>query len=89
MRRVRRALAVTLLGLAGLHGCETTEQQVRPPKPQEEFRAPPEDDMRYTKPMEYPKETMDQDMLIKKARDAAKGPPKGPGMGMPGRPGGY
>jgi hypothetical protein len=87
MRRVRVALAVALLGLAGPGGCETTDQQVRPPKPAEEFRAPPEDDLRYSKPMEYPKELMDQDMLIKKARDAAKAAP-GANMRMPGRPGG-
>jgi hypothetical protein len=89
MQRVRGVFAVTLLGLVGLWGCESTEQQIRPPKPREEFRAPPEDDLRYSRPMEYPKETMDQDMLMKKARDAAKGVPNRPSMGMPGRPGGF
>ena len=89
MRIVRGAFALTLLGLAGLVGCTSTDPHVRPPKPPEEFRAPPENDGRYTKPMEYPKESLGEDMLIKKARDAAKSTPSGPSrMGMPGRPGG-
>jgi hypothetical protein len=86
MRRVRGVFAVSLLGLVGLWGCETTREQVRPPKPPEEFRAPPEDDPRYSRPMEYPKELMDQDMLMKKARDAAKAASNKPGLSMPGRP---
>lgn len=90
MRRFRDVFALSLLGLAGLVGCETTDQQVRPPKPPEEFRAPPDNDPRYNSPMEYPKETLEADMLLKKARDAAKSGPGTPGpTRMPGRPGGF
>src|SRR5262245_17830675 len=89
MRRVRDVFAMSLLGLFGLWGCGPTEQQPRPPKPPEEFRAPPENDSRYNKPMEYPKETLGEDMLIKKAKDAAKNAPGLNNMRMPGRPGGF
>lgn len=92
MLRIRRFLGLFLLAGVGLVGCTATESQIRPPKPIEEFKAPP-DEPRYSKPIEYPRETMEQDMLLKKAKDNSKAQPSGPGGmrgGMPqaGRPGG-
>jgi hypothetical protein len=87
MRVIRDILGLMILASLGVLGCESTRDQVRPPKPQEEFKAPPENDPRYSKPIEYPRETMEQDMLLKKAKDAANkmpGPMNSPRMG-PGR----
>jgi hypothetical protein len=83
MRRIRDVLGVCGLLLAVAVGCATSDSnQVRPPKGPEEFRAPPETDPRYSRPIEYPKDTMDQDAILKKAKDAAKSP--GPGATRPG-----
>jgi hypothetical protein len=68
MRRIRDLLGLLLLIQVGLSGCTTTEPQLKPPKAPEEFNAPPENDPRYNKPIEYPKETMEQDYLLKKAK---------------------
>jgi hypothetical protein len=61
-------LGLLLLIQVGLYGCTTTEPQLKPLKHPEEYNAPPENDPRYNKPIEYPKETMDQDYLQKKAK---------------------
>lgn len=58
------ASLVTVLG-----GCYTTEPTTRPPTPPMEFRPPP-DDLAYSRPMEYPADTMDQDPTIKKTKGA-------------------
>jgi hypothetical protein len=86
MCRIRVLLGLWGVTLATLAGCALSESnQVKPPKPPEEFRAPPESDPRYSRPTEYPKETMEQDAILKKAKEAGKGasPPGGmrPGMG--------
>src|SRR5258708_2985169 len=73
MRRMRDMLGLIALLQLALAGCALTESEVKPPKPPEEFKAPPENDPRYSKPIEYPKETMDEDRLLKKARAAASG----------------
>lgn len=76
MRRIRDLLGLSGLLFIALAGCALSgSQQVKPPKPPEEFRAPPETDSRYSRPVEYPKETLEQDLLLKKAKDAAKGVP--------------
>ena len=91
MRRIRDMLGVLLLLHIGLSGCASTEPQIKPPKNPEEFNAPPENDPRYNKPIEYPKDVMDLDNSTKKAKDAkgAAGQLGGPGNSMGGRPGGY
>lgn len=87
MRRIRDVLGLCGLLLAVAVGCNTTDSnQLRPPKQPEEFRAPPESDPRYSRPLEYPKETMDQDNFLKKAKDTSKG--GAPGGGRPGMVGG-
>jgi hypothetical protein len=83
-------VGLLLLGTIGLVGCESTSHQVQPPKPPEEFRDPPENDPRYSGPIQYPRDTLDQDPLLKKARDASKNPqnplngPRSPGSRMGG-----
>ncbi len=85
MLRIRDVLGLWTVLLVALGGCALTEKEVKPPHPPEEFRAPPENDPRYSKPIEYPKETMDQDGLMKKAKDPSKNTP-GP-LNRPGTPG--
>jgi len=88
MRRIRDLLGLGGLLLAVAIGCSTDKDQLRPPKQPEEFRAPPETDPRYSKPIEYPKDTMtDQDPSQKKGKDGGKGP-GGKGGGINGMGGG-
>jgi hypothetical protein len=92
MRWIKLFSGLWAVALATLAGCALSESnQVKPPKPPEEFRAPPENEPRFGRPMEYPKDTMDQDALIKKAKDAAKGAPNPMKTNMtgPGARGGF
>ncbi len=94
MRRIRDLLGLLLLGMAAVNGCESRDNYVRPPKPPEEFNAPPANDPRYTGPIEYPREVMEQDPLLKRAKEN-KTPnplnsPRAGGAGGPAmRPGGF
>ena len=74
MRLIRDLLGVLLLIHIGMSGCATTEPQIKPPKMPEEFNAPPDNDPRYNKPIEYPKETMDEDILQRREKTAARTP---------------
>jgi hypothetical protein len=85
MRRIRDLLGLSAVLLMAVGGCTLTENQLTPPKPVEEYNAPPETDRRYSGPIEYPKETMDNDALLKKAK--AKGPNTPGPMNRPGTPG--
>jgi hypothetical protein len=92
MRRTRNTLGLLFLMLVGIQGCALTDNDVKPPRPQEEFKAPPDTDPRYSRPIEYPKETMDQDALLKRQKDALKstpGPISSPRSPTPRGPGGY
>src|SRR5262249_42600092 len=91
MRRIRDLVGLMFAAAALVAGCETTQSQVvRPPKLPEEYNAPPANDPRYSGPVEYPREVMEQDPLLKKAKDNSKGPPNsmsgggGAGSGMRG-----
>lgn len=86
MRRMRALVGLLVFVAAGVLGCKATETRIRLPKNPEEYKAPP-DEPRYSR-LEYPAETMDQDMLLKKKQDNAKaapGPMRGMGMGAGGR----
>ncbi len=90
MRRIRDMLGLLLLIHVGMSGCATTEPQIKPPKQPEEYNAPPDNDKRYTGPIEYPKETMDTDPLMKKAtkdnkKQGTPGPTTNPGSPTPAR----
>jgi hypothetical protein len=87
MRRIRDLLGLFLLLHAGFSGCAHTEPQIKPPKPPEEFNAPPDNDPRYNKPIEYPAETMDQDPLQKKTKDGKNTPGPTGSPRAPTRPG--
>jgi hypothetical protein len=81
---IRRLLALGMLAAIVAAGCATTQERIRPPKPPEEFNPPP-DDPRYTGPVQYPPEALEQDALLKRTRDKDKGP--GGPIGRPGAPG--
>lgn len=91
MRRIwlaRRCLSALLLGLVG---CTTPEPSLKPPL-REEFTIPPTDDPRFSQPVSYPKETLNN---FQQKREKDGGPPgdrfRGPsgGMGGPGNTRGY
>lgn len=87
MRRIRDLGALLLMASIGMAGCSTSENQIRPPKPPEEFREPPANDPRYSGPVQYPAETMDQDILLKRAKESSKPNPGSMNMRGAGRPG--
>ncbi|MGL4549546.1 MAG: hypothetical protein ACRC33_00050 [Gemmataceae bacterium] len=79
---------LALVPLLAFFGCSTTEPNTRPPKEPMVYRSAP-DEPAYSRPMEYPKETMEQDPLIKKAKTAGlPGMTQRPGQANAGRPGG-
>jgi hypothetical protein len=87
MRRIRTLLGLSAVLVAALGGCALTQNELKPPKPPEEFKAPPEDDPRYSRPIEYPKDTMDNDVLttkIKSKGPGSSGPPKAGSIQAPG-----
>jgi hypothetical protein len=79
-------LGLLLVALGGLAGCKpTTTNQLRPPKPPEEYNIPPDEESRFSQPPEYPKDTLNKDNLIR-PKDSSTGPPGSPGSGS-GAPG--
>ena len=56
--RKKFILGVTAALLAGLGGCESRREQIRPPLAKEEVVEPPHNDARYDGPPVYPKGTL-------------------------------
>ena len=83
MRRLWGGLGLLAAFLLAL-GCTSTDKQLKPPRPKEEYRLPPEEDARYSKWPEYPKSVFEEDPLLKKAKDANKDPAGPPGR-LPGQ----
>ncbi len=87
MHRMRTGMGGLCLVLLGLLGCSSTEPNLKPPL-HEEYTLPPTDDPRFSQPIAYPKETLNN---FKRDRDA--GPAGGPGSlrgpGTMGAGGGY
>ena len=89
-RHIRKLATAALFG--GLAGCGSTGPNLKTPVP-EQFNLPPADDARFSQPVSYPKETLNQEP-VKPASTQGKLPSQqpqiGPGMGG-GRatPGGY
>lgn len=88
-RRFDLRLGLLLAVLLTAAGCGWNDQQLRPPKPKEELTVPPEDDPRFSKPPEYPKDSLNKDTLIRPKDNSVFGPgnmasPKAgmSGMGM-------
>ena len=74
MRRLWGGLGL-LAAFLLVGGCTSTDKRPpKPPKPKEEYTLPPEEDARYSKWPEYPKNVFDEDPLLKKAKDANKEP---------------
>jgi hypothetical protein len=90
-RYLLRLGTATLLG--SLISCSTSGPNVRTPM-QEQYVLPPADDARFSQPVSYPKETLNQD-TVKPASSQGKLPSQqpqiAPGGGFGGRmnPGGY
>jgi hypothetical protein len=94
-RRWWSGLGLLLVALAGLTGCKPTNNQLRPPKPPEEYNIPPEEEARFSQPPEYPKDMLNKGNLIQPKDGSAGLPAAGPGgagapgsnrgMSMPGR----
>jgi hypothetical protein len=79
MRRWICGLGLLSLLLPLTWGCSSTEPALRPPKTPEEFIPPPNETWA-SRPIDYPKEALDGDPLLRKA--------KGPSTpGLTGRPG--
>lgn len=72
---------LTLLGAVAVIGCQSTEPSTRPPAEPVVYRTAP-DEPTYNRPLEYPKEYMEQDPLTKKAKSAGL-----PGLTRPGQGG--
>lgn len=76
------------VGMGLILGCHhTVTDPNRPPPHPEEFKLPPSEDSRFSKPVQYPKNLLNNDIL--QSRMAKKDNQKGPGMmkgpsGMPG-----
>jgi hypothetical protein len=83
-----KGVSLLLTAFAGLAGC-TPYNHLRPPKPPEDFSLPPQNDARYSMPVEYPKDTLNQDTIgAKNGSPTGPGGPGGPGGGMGGGRGG-
>src|SRR5947209_9667314 len=61
-----------------LVGWKKSEPNLRPPPQPEEFAVPPEDDRRFSEPINYPPETLKED-LMKKTHKDPDGSPAGSG----------
>jgi hypothetical protein len=83
-----RGWHTTILGLCVLAvGCSTPGPQLRNPQP-EVLAVPPEDDERYSRPIEYPKELLNRPPVKPTTPGGKPGMRAGgPGMGGPGGPG--
>jgi hypothetical protein len=57
------AMGMLLSVLAGCHWTNPN-QALRPPKHPEEYTVPPEDDLRFCQPPQYPKDVLNKDNLI-------------------------
>jgi hypothetical protein len=96
VRRLGEGAILLVVALAGLLGCQPSYNHLRPPKAAEDYTPPPKDDLRFSQPVEYPKNTLNSDNLIRpKDSTTPMGPggPGGAGMGAPrgsmgGSPGG-
>jgi hypothetical protein len=64
------------LAIGGFAGCATSGPNLKTPMP-ERFALPPSDDARFSEPIAYPKDTLNQDSIIKGS------PPKMPSQAPP------
>jgi hypothetical protein len=82
-----KGCSLLLTAFAGLAGC-TPYNHLRPPKPPEDFTLPPQNDARYSQPVQYPEGTLNKDTIgVKNGSPMGPGGPGG-GGGMGGGRGG-
>ena len=74
-----RWLGVLVLAISG---CWTTQPELKPPKQPETIAVPPQDDPRFSQPIQYPKGTLNQEPAKKSIKT---NDPNNPGGGMPPR----
>jgi hypothetical protein len=88
MRRLRTGLKMLTLALA-IIGCAKNQKFVPPPKHPDEYKLPPDQDARFSKPVEYPNNVLNEDKIRKPADPDANVPGKngGPGGKFGGGPG--
>jgi hypothetical protein len=77
-----------LAALLGLLGCRPSYNHLRPPKPPEDYTPPPKEDPRFSQPVEYPRDSLNGDNLIRPKDSTMPMTPGGPGgPGGAGSPG--
>ena len=76
-----RWLGVLVLGLGG---CWTTQPELKPPKQPERYAVPPQDDARFSQPIQYPKGTLNQEPAKKTIKNDPNNPAGGMGRMGPG-----
>lgn len=64
MGGIRNGLGIVLAALIGLAGCASTDDHAKPPRRPEEYTLPP-DDRRYQSPPDFPKGTLNNDVIHK------------------------
>lgn len=84
MRGIRAALRLGWIGLLGLVGCTSAPDIRKPPKPPEELTKPPDNDSRFSQPVNLPKP--DEETIRQTPMNV--GGPGGGGGGMRGMGGG-
>ena len=84
-RWVRILKAAAMLG--GIAGCTTSGPSLKTPMP-ERFALPPNDDPRFSQPIAYPKETLNEDQVIKPSNNNSKLPSQTAPIAPTGRYGG-
>jgi hypothetical protein len=82
-RSIRKLSVVLLIG--SLASCRSQSPNLRTPVP-EQYALPPSDDSRFSQPVSYPKETLNQDS-VKQANNLNKLPSQQPSMAPGGRGG--
>lgn len=77
------------MGLMVMAGCQTAPPVLRTPQP-EQLVVPPEDDPRFSQPMQYPKELLNRPPVKPTSPNGPTGPrgsgPMSGAGGMPGQP---
>jgi hypothetical protein len=89
MRRQWTGLGLLTAALLVFAGCKK-EPYLRPPKPPEQLVTPPIEEVRFTQPPEYPKNTLNEDRLKKPNNGKDAGDPNAMphnGVNRPGGPG--
>src|SRR2546421_527013 len=65
MRRLWEGLSLWAAALLAVAGCASTAPVTKPPKHPEEYVLPPAEDARFSRPPQYPKGSLNNDVLLK------------------------